>query len=147
MGEGLLAQDATSLCKSVSWTGLSSDDFRGQTALWHCGTVGAPGCAWLQVDYCRQQCDEITHFSVYVIRPRRGGVTLGEDVDIATVQKEIMEYCLIHRMHVTRLRRRGQLGPKSAWSGCFGAGLPSRAQQSRACRRARSTPRWWPCRP
>merc|ERR1711966_43656 len=58
----------------------------------------------MQVDYCRQQCDESTHFSVYVIRPRRGGdVALGEDVDIASVQKEIMEYCLIHRMHVVFL--------------------------------------------
>merc|ERR1719182_805705 len=58
----------------------------------------------MQVDYCRQQCDESTHFSLYVIRPRRGGdVALGEDVDIASVQKEIMEYCLIHRMHVVFL--------------------------------------------
>merc|ERR1719171_2788099 len=58
----------------------------------------------MQVDYCRQQCDESTHFSLYVIRPRRGGdVALGEDVDIANVQKEIMEYCLTHRMHVVFL--------------------------------------------
>merc|ERR1719460_3075175 len=52
----------------------------------------------MQVDYCRQQCDESTHFSLYVIRPRGG-----QDVDIATVQKEIMEYCLVHRMHVVFL--------------------------------------------
>merc|ERR1719506_2613489 len=52
----------------------------------------------MQVDYCRQQHDESTHFSLYVIRPRGG-----QDVEIATVQKEIMEYCLIHRMHVVFL--------------------------------------------
>merc|ERR1719420_1708733 len=52
----------------------------------------------MQVDYCRQQCDESTHFSLYVIRPRGG-----QDVEIGTVQKEIMEYCLVHRMHVVFL--------------------------------------------
>ena len=86
----------------------------------------------MQVDYCRQQCDESTHFSLYVIRPRGG-----QDVDIATVQKEIMEYCLVHRMHVPRWRH-GRLGPKSAWSRCFRAGVHSEAQKSRL--RARSAP-------
>ena len=66
----------------------------------------------VQVDYCRQQHDESTHFSLYVIRPRSP-----QDCDIAAVQKEIMEYCLIHRMHVTRWRC--GLDPKSAWSGCL----------------------------